>query len=216
MSTGRYRIVRPISNGYGPALSDKAVNLSVCTGLFAITRIAAISGEVATTFCLLGAQVALDTADHANVDENRTEIEVATMARRKIFITETDRERLEALLDSEFARAIGPSDHLDDLRAELDRAEIVRPEDVPHNVVTMNSTVSLRDCVTKEKETYTLVFPNSADIANNRLSVLAPIGTAILGQRLSDVLRWRVPQGWRRLKVEHILYQPEREGLFHV
>lgn len=178
-----------------------------------------MSGEVAPTFFLLGAQVALDTsdtADHANVDENRTEIGAATMARRKIFITETDRERLEAVLASEFARAIGPSDHLDDLRAELDRAEIVRPEDVPHNVVTMNSTVSLRDRVTKEKETYTLVFPNSADIANNRLSVLAPIGTAILGQRLGDVLRWRVPQGWRQLKVEHILYQPEREGLFHV
>lgn len=53
-----------------------------------------------------------------------------------------------------------------------------------------------------------------ADIANNRLSVLAPIGTAILGERLGDVLRWRVPEGWRRLKVETVLYQPEREGVF--
>lgn len=136
------------------------------------------------------------------------------MARRKIIITEIDHERLEGLLASEFAKAIDPSDHLRDLRTELDRARIVRPENVPRNVVTMNSTVILRDLVTNEKETYTLVFPDSADIANNRLSVLAPIGTAILGERLGDVLRWRVPEGWRRLKVERVLYQPEREGVF--
>ena len=136
------------------------------------------------------------------------------MARRKIIITAIDHERLEELLASEFAKAIDPSDHLRDLRTELDRARIVRPEDVPRNVVTMNSTVILRDLVTNEKETYTLVFPDSADIANNRLSVLAPIGTAILGDRLGDVLRWRVPEGWRRLKVERVLYQPEREGVF--
>jgi regulator of nucleoside diphosphate kinase len=138
------------------------------------------------------------------------------MARRKIIITETDFEQLQALLDSEFAAAIGPSEYLDDLRAELDRAEIVRPEDVPHNVVTMNSTVVLRDVDTKERETYTLVFPDAADIANDRLSVLAPVGTAILGERIGDVVRWRVPQGWRRLKVERVIYQPEREGAFHI
>jgi regulator of nucleoside diphosphate kinase len=138
------------------------------------------------------------------------------MRKRKIIITELDYERLQDLLASEFATAIGPREYLDDLRAELDRAEIVRPEDVPENVVTMNSTVALRDLDTKEKETYTLVFPDSADIANDRLSVLAPVGTAILGERVGDVVRWRVPQGLRRLKVEHVLYQPEREGALHV
>jgi regulator of nucleoside diphosphate kinase len=137
------------------------------------------------------------------------------MANRKIIVTQHDHERLEVLLASEFARAIGPCAYLDDLGAELRRAEIVRPDEVPHNVVTMNSTVELRDLDTKEKETYTLVFPDSADIANQRLSVLAPVGTAILGERVGNVVRWRVPQGWRRLKVEHVVYQPEREGAFH-
>ena len=74
------------------------------------------------------------------------------MARRKIIITAIDHERLEELLASEFAKAIDPSDHLRDLRTELDRARIVRPEDVPRNVVTMNSTVILRDLVTNEKK----------------------------------------------------------------
>ena len=138
------------------------------------------------------------------------------MARRKIIITKNDHERLELLLDSEFAKAIGPCEHLDDLRTELDRAEIVRPEDVPPRIVTMNSTVVLRDLETEEIETYTLVFPAAADIANDRLSVLAPVGTAILGERVDDIVRWRVPQGWRRLKVERVVYQPEREGAYHV
>ena len=137
------------------------------------------------------------------------------MRKRKIIITEVDYERLQDLLASEFATAIGPCEYLDDLRAELDRADIVRLEDVPENVVTMDSTVALRDLDTKEKEIYTLVFPDSADIANDRLSVLAPVGTAILGERVGDVVRWRVPQGLRRLKVESVLYQPEREGALH-
>lgn len=137
------------------------------------------------------------------------------MAKRKIVISELDHEQLEDLLASEFATAIEPCDYLDDLRGELDRAQIVSPEDVPRNVVTMNSTVVLRDMETREKESYTLVFPDSADIAHDRLSVLAPVGTAILGQHVGDVIRWRVPQGLRRLKVEKVVYQPEREGAYH-
>jgi len=136
------------------------------------------------------------------------------MPKRKIIISEIDHDYLKELLDSEFAEAIDPSCHLDSLRTELDRAIVVRPKDVPRNVVTMNSTVVLRDLVTKEKETYTLVFPDSADIAKGRLSVLAPVGTAILGERVGDVLRWRVPDGWRRLKIERVVYQPERAGVF--
>jgi regulator of nucleoside diphosphate kinase len=137
------------------------------------------------------------------------------MTRRKIIITKDDLERLEAMLTSTFAKAIGHSANLDDLRAELNRAEITSPSKVPSNVVTMNSTVVLRDLDTNEKETYTLVFPDAADIANDRLSVLAPIGTAILGERVGGVVRWRVPQGWRRLKVERVVYQSEREAAVH-
>jgi regulator of nucleoside diphosphate kinase len=137
------------------------------------------------------------------------------MPKRKIVITQSDYEYLEELLSSEFTEAIGPSDYLEGLAAELARAEIVDPERVPKTVVTMNSTVKLRDLETNEVETYTLVFPEQADIANNKLSVLAPVGTAILGQRVGDAIRWRVPGGWRRLKVERVLYQPERAGVFH-
>jgi regulator of nucleoside diphosphate kinase len=137
------------------------------------------------------------------------------MPKRKIILTRNDFERLETLLSSEFTQAIGPSEYLEGLAEELQRAEVVAPDAVPRNVVTMNSTVKLRDCDTNELNSYTLVFPDDADIVNNMLSVLAPVGTAILGQRVGDSLRWRTPGGWRRVKVEQVLYQPERAGVFN-
>lgn len=135
------------------------------------------------------------------------------MASRKIILTEADHERLESLLASEFAKVISPVEYIEDLRMELKGSQIMAPDRVPRNVVTMHSTVVLRDLESREKETYTLVYPELADIANGRLSVLAPVGTAILGQRVGDELKWRVPAGWRRFKVERVLFQPEREGL---
>jgi len=132
------------------------------------------------------------------------------MSRRTIIITNSDRRRLEHLLASEFTEAILPKSYLTDLRTELQRAKIVDSEEVPSDVITMDSTVRLRDLDTDEVETYTLVYPNQANIAENKLSILAPIGTAILGYRLDDVIRWRVPSGRRRLRVEEVVYQPER------
>lgn len=134
---------------------------------------------------------------------------------RHIVITESDHNRLHEILSSEFAKAVEPSVHLDDLTTELHRAQIVTTDGVPSDAVTMNSTVVLRDLDTDERETYTLVYPDEADIASGRLSVLAPVGTAILGQRIGDALNWRVPGGWRRLKLEDILYQPERAAALH-
>ena len=138
------------------------------------------------------------------------------MSQRQIIITDVDRNRLRDLLTTEFVQVIGPVEYLDDLKAELRRAKIVPPEKVPRNVVTMNSSVVLRDLSSRELETYTLVFPEDADIAQGRLSVLAPVGTAILGQRIGDELKWRVPEGWRKFKIERVLYQPEREGVFDI
>jgi regulator of nucleoside diphosphate kinase len=132
---------------------------------------------------------------------------------RKIVVTETDLRRLSQMLDSEFAATVVPRRYLNDLRRELERAEIVPADDVPDDVVTMDSTVILRDLDTGEPETFTLVYPQQANIAENKLSVLAPVGTAILGFRVGDVIRWKVPDGHRRLQIEEVLYQPERAGV---
>lgn len=139
-----------------------------------------------------------------------------SMTNKHIIITAEDFQRLEALLASSVVRLISDSDRLDELKAELRRARVVPQDHVPSDVVTMNSTVSLRDLRTNEVETYTLVYPERADIANNKLSVLAPIGTAILGYRAGDEFSWHVPQGWRELKVEEVIYQPERDRALRV
>jgi regulator of nucleoside diphosphate kinase len=132
---------------------------------------------------------------------------------RQIVITRHDLLLLSQMLESEFAAAVVPSRYLSDLRAELERAEVVAEDEVPDDVVTMDSTVVLRDLDTGEQETFTLVYPRRANIAENRLSVLAPVGTAILGFRVGDVVRWKVPDGYRRLEIEEVVYQPERAGV---
>ncbi len=134
------------------------------------------------------------------------------MKNRKIIITHEDFRKLKQLLFSETASTLAPNSNLADLKDELELADVVDCTEVPGDVITMNSTVRLRDAKTGELDTYTLVFPNEADISQNKLSILAPIGTAILGYRVGDEVRWRVPSGWRRVQVEAVLFQPEREG----
>ena len=133
-----------------------------------------------------------------------------------ILITENDRRRLGTmLLDPRVSKAERP-EHLHALEAELERAYGVDPTELPHDVVTMNSTVEIRDLKSGETETYTLVYPERADINANRISILAPIGTAILGCRVGDVVRVKTPSGARRIRVEEIHFQPERAGEHHL
>lgn len=132
--------------------------------------------------------------------------------RRTLYITQFDKERLEELMG--VARFFGGSSRADlqDLEEEMKRAHIVSPQEIPSDVVTMNSQVLLCDIDTLETMTYTLVFPKDADIDSGSISVLAPVGTAILGYRQGDIVEWPVPSGIRRLRIEKVLYQPEAAG----
>jgi regulator of nucleoside diphosphate kinase len=134
------------------------------------------------------------------------------MKKRTLIISHVDRERLAALIESARMDARVREDYLTALEAELSRARVVPAGEVPPDVVTMNSVIRLRDLDSDETEEYELVYPADADMAHNRISILAPIGTAILGYRLGDVIEWPVPAGLRRLRVAKVLYQPERAG----
>lgn len=138
------------------------------------------------------------------------------MPERNIYITEFDKERLEELI--EVADEFGGHDRkdLESLAQELDQAEIVSSKDIPPDVVTMNSKVILRDLSTSEKMTYILVFPKDANIDKGAISVLAPVGTAILGYAKGDIIEWTVPSGIRRICIEEVLYQPEAAGDYHL
>jgi len=134
----------------------------------------------------------------------------------KIYITEFDMKRLKGLI--KFAAERWDKkvlNYLEELEEELDRAEILKPEEIPTDVITMNSTFRLRDVDTGEDAVYTLVFPAKADTVNGKISILAPVGTAVLGYRVGDTVEWEVPAGTKRFRIEEILYQPEAEGDYH-
>jgi len=128
------------------------------------------------------------------------------MTKTPIVMTHDDYGRLRGLLDR-----MPPQDrrHFQDLRRELGRALRVRSDEVPGDVVTMGSTVHLRELETDEPWTFTVCFPEEADVREDRISVLSPVGTAIIGCRTGDVVDWPVPSGSVRIEIESVAYQPE-------
>ncbi|GER79535.1 MAG: RNA polymerase-binding protein Rnk [Anaerolineaceae bacterium] len=136
------------------------------------------------------------------------------MDNQSIYITEFDLERLKKLLWDAQSTDYRKSEYLEKLKVEIRRATVVSPRDIPSDVITMNSTVALQDLDTGDEETYTLVFPEDSDPGQGKVSILAPIGTAMLGYKVGDTFEWNVPAGKRRLQVKKILYQPESSGNF--
>src|SRR5262249_25803442 len=112
------------------------------------------------------------------------------MEDRTIFVTEPDMKRLNHLLESAERISSKDLDYLRMLKGELQRAEIVAPDEIPADVVTMNSRVRVKDLNSGRESVYVLVFPRDADVAQGRISILAPIGTAIIGYRVGDVITW--------------------------
>ncbi len=126
-----------------------------------------------------------------------------------IVVTRPDLERLRILLETARTRRRWEEIHLLALADELESAQVVDPESVPPDVVTMRSRVRVRDLVSGEAATYTISYPAEADLEAGRLSILAPIGTALLGYREGDVVEWPVPRGVRVLEIEEVEHQPE-------
>jgi len=128
---------------------------------------------------------------------------------KNIVITEADYVRLQRLVESSRVFRQRDAKHLDDLEQELERAAIMKTGEVPSDVVTMNSRVKVKDLNSGRVTTYQIVFPGEADIAKNRISVLAPIGTGLLGYSAGTTIEWQVPSGMRRFRILEVEYQPE-------
>ncbi len=124
------------------------------------------------------------------------------MNHNPIYITQDDYAKLRLLLATALYSNVNTA--LRNLREELDRAAVIDAAAIPAGVVTMNSTVEYEDLGTSEVEKYTLVFPDRADVDRKRLSILAPIGTALLGCRIGDVVKWSTPGGVRQLKIREV------------
>jgi len=136
------------------------------------------------------------------------------MRDRPIVIAESTARMLRNLLATRAATR-HDQEHLQELGIELDRAVVLAPGEVPANVVTMNATVRVLDLESGERQELTLVSPAEAEIKARRISVLAPIGTALLGYREGDEVEWLMPGGLRRLLIERVLpaSEPKETGI---
>jgi regulator of nucleoside diphosphate kinase len=122
---------------------------------------------------------------------------------KTIFMTEYDKKRLQSLVN-------------DDLKKEIRKAKIMDPKEIPRDVITMNSRFKVKDLDSLEESVYTLVFPEDEDIYQNKISIYAPLGIALIGYRVGDVIEWPVLSGTLRIKILEILYQPEAAGDYHL
>ena len=134
------------------------------------------------------------------------------MTRRTIYITQVDRQRLEGLLsiaDDSPGNLVG---YLRTLRSDLRRAIVMADHEVAPDVITMNSDVRLSDWRTDAVIECRLVFPESMDLAAGRISVLAPLGAALLGRRVGDQVCFEAPSGLRICEVLELIEQSEAAG----
>jgi regulator of nucleoside diphosphate kinase len=132
-----------------------------------------------------------------------------------IMLTENDYNRLKLLLADLNRQSRGMQYGAETLEEILDLAAVVQPRQVPANVVTMNSRVLFEDVHTGEKGTVTIAYPTEVDVSTRRISILSPMGAALIGEAEGAEVELPVPHGQtRRVRILDVLYQPEAEGEF--
>jgi regulator of nucleoside diphosphate kinase len=132
--------------------------------------------------------------------------------RPPILVTATDLSRLQDHLERVDDRLADAAEALGD---ELLRAQVIPSEKAPETLVTMNSRVVFENLATGREREVTLVYPNEANAEKGRVSVLAPVGSALLGLSVGQEIEWPLPDGGRgRFRIKRIVFQPEAEGRF--
>lgn len=131
-----------------------------------------------------------------------------------ITISELDADRLELLLE----KVTGNDTPIRDaLEIEIGRATILPSEKMPTNVVTMNSKVKFKVSGSNDSFELTLVYPKDLDSSGTKISILAPVGSALLGLKEGDSIEWAKPGGGNmEVSIDTIEYQPERDGQYHL
>ena len=127
-----------------------------------------------------------------------------------IYITNIDRDRIKKILEKMSENSQAPDKSVDKLEGELSRAVVVDSQQVPRDVITMNSKALLQ--LNDENIEVSLVYPDDADLSAMKLSIFSPIGTAILGYKEGNTVDWEVPSGTSKIHIKKILYQPEAAG----
>ncbi|MCR6642033.1 MAG: nucleoside diphosphate kinase regulator [Sporocytophaga sp.] len=121
----------------------------------------------------------------------------------------------KSIIDLKQSRAISPEE-LEKLNGELNAAKIVDPDKVPIDVVTMNSIVRIQFRNSGKVLQFKIVYPDEANLKENKISIFSPVATALLGYRAGDEVEWIVPGGVTKILIEEIVYQPEAAGHFNL
>ncbi len=121
----------------------------------------------------------------------------------------------KSIIDLKQSRAISPEE-LEKLNGELNAAKIVDPEKVPVDVVTMNSVVRISFSNSGKVLQFKIVYPDEANLKENKISIFSPVAMALLGYRVGDEVEWIVPGGATKILIEEIIYQPEASGHFNL
>ncbi|MBS1949323.1 MAG: nucleoside diphosphate kinase regulator [Bacteroidetes bacterium] len=134
----------------------------------------------------------------------------------KLIINRLDHARIKKCInDAKLFKSISTSE-AEKLMKELDSAKIVEPEAIPSNVVTMNSIVKLSFLNNNKQIKFQIVYPDQANIKENKISIFSPIATALIGYKVKDEIEWIVPSGLTRIRIDDIVYQPEAAGDYNL
>ncbi|HND82043.1 MAG TPA: nucleoside diphosphate kinase regulator [Chitinophagales bacterium] len=134
----------------------------------------------------------------------------------RLIVNRLDYARIKkSISDARDFKSINKSES-DKLMKELDSAEIVEPEAIPSNVVTMNSIVKLSFLNNDRQIQFQIVYPEQANMKENKISIFSPIATALIGYKVKDEIEWIVPAGLTKIRIDEIIYQPEAAGDYNL
>lgn len=133
---------------------------------------------------------------------------------KKIIVNKLDYLRIQKYIrEARMTKTIEPTE-AEKLVNELESATLVDPQEIPADVVTMNSVVKISFVDEQVQQEFKIVYPNEADFKSKKVSIFSPVATALIGFRIGDLIEWMVPGGIKRIKIEKIIYQPEAAGDF--
>ena len=121
----------------------------------------------------------------------------------------------KCISDAKQFKSISDSE-AENLIKELNSAKIVEPQEIPDNVVTMNSIVKVSFLNTNKQVEFQIVYPHQANLKDNKISIFSPIATALIGYKVKDEIEWIVPAGLTKIRIDNIIYQPEASGNFNL
>ncbi|GAB1403008.1 MAG: nucleoside diphosphate kinase regulator [Lentimicrobiaceae bacterium] len=135
---------------------------------------------------------------------------------KEILVSTKDMARLRERIDIARSGGLKAPVNLSLLISELDRAKVLPPEKMPADVITMNSIITMEYVNSSKTMQIQLVYPEDADVSKQKISIFAPVATALLGYRIGDIVEWKIPTGIAQMKVTNIVYQPEASGDFNI